>query len=69
MDQTTPRLGYWIVLIAGIAGILYEIAALAELAGFIQPPMSLAYILAPLSRNNRVPERCDLYSKVFQREH
>ncbi len=47
MDQTTSRLGFWTVVFAGIAGLCYEIAALAELAGLIKPPVSLIYILGP----------------------
>ncbi len=47
MDQHTSRLGFWTVVVAGIAGLGYEIAALAELAGLVKPPVSLIYILAP----------------------
>lgn len=47
MDKTIARLGFWVTVFAGIAGLLYEIAALAELAGIIKPPISLVYILAP----------------------
>ena len=47
MNRTTSRLGFWVVVFAGMAGLFYEIAALAELAGVIKPPISLAYILAP----------------------
>jgi len=47
MNPYTSRIGFWVVVFAGIAGLFYEIAALAELAGIIKPPISLAYILAP----------------------
>jgi hypothetical protein len=47
MNETTYRLGFWIVVFSGISGILYEIAALAELTGILEPPISLAYILTP----------------------
>ncbi len=47
MNKTTARLGFWAVVFAGLAGLCYEIAALAELAGIIKPPISLNYILAP----------------------
>jgi hypothetical protein len=47
MNHTTARLGFWITVFAGIAGLGYEIAALAELARMIRPPTSLIYILGP----------------------
>jgi len=47
MNSPAARLGFWSVVFAGIAGLCYEIAALAELAGIIKPPISLIYILAP----------------------
>jgi len=47
MNPLTCRVGLWVVIFAGNAGLLYEIAALAELFGIIRPPISLAYVLAP----------------------
>jgi len=47
MKTMTNRVGFWTVLFALVAGLGYEIAALAELAGISNPPISLIYILAP----------------------